>query len=1280
MKKQLVCYIVTCLICFFVNAPHQLLAQNPGLGFKHLNARHGLSNDGVRSIYQDEKGFMWFATERGVDRYDGKEFRNYLNFLKDSLYSLVPSVQHIGGDSYNGIWYINDTTSLVLLNTITNKISWFVHDTVDETTISSNKVRSVFEDSEKNLWITTLGGGLNLFNRNDSTFSCFRHDTANAESIGSDRLASIVEDSRGIIWISSPDGLLIRFDRKTGKFENIRIEDPLLFFWNSINSPVLCIDGNDNIWIGGQRNLYMYDQKNGNITAVPIEISIGTRFTNISSICEAQPNLILVSTSHSGLYIYHSNTGAIENYTYNPSAPYGINSNRLSCILKSRDGVVWISSYDNGVNLYSYKTQRFSQLLHYVDYEKSEYAGYSTFSLCELPDGKILIGTENNGILEYEPGKNAIKRILPELANVSVFDLQLEGNMVWVSTWINGFYRYDFQKKILTPVSHIHGLKIQSWQMPVHFLHDSKNRYWLGGITTGLTMIDAEKGRTHYFYYIDKDSTSLLDNTVYRIFEDGYGHIWIGTSKGLHLYDDIRNSFKRIIFSDASGKPVASGVMVMDIFEDQKKQLWVGSSRTLHQLNRRTLKTKAFSHKNKGIYLSVAKIFEDNKQHLWLATNYGIYRFNSETAQFKEYSVSDGLDYLGNNPNAGLKSSNGFIYIGHSKGVTIFKPENIKDDTIPPPVYITAVSVNDVEIDLHQNEPGDIHMTHVDKIRLNYKQTTIEIHFAAIDYNNTEANEYKYMLVGIDDDWVYAGNKNIAYYPNLTPGKYTFKVIASNSHGYWNETGQHIHFNIRPPLWKQWWFRIFLAMFILAMVFSRIISLKRKEVRLEKLVKDRTKELNQANIELKEHHEELRQKHEEISAQNEQLSQLSEEILRQNIQLEQHHTQLEKLVATRTQELRLALKQSKESDRLKSAFLANMSHEIRTPMNAIVGFANLLKDNDLSEADKNDFIAVINSNSETLLVLIDDILDLSLIEANQLNLKKETFSLNEMLDHLYSSYSLLNNKSELSIRLSNTLYERDLYIFSDRIRIKQVLTNLLNNAYKFTEKGYLEIGLTEYENQLSLYVKDTGIGISADDLAHIFERFRKIDSQNNASYRGTGLGLAISKALAQLLDGNLTVESVHGEGSLFRLNLPWSVASVNENKVETKSSVIGTQKWEGHDILIVEDEKANYLYAKKVLSKLEVNVHWAENGEEAIRLLSEKQNYHLILMDIKMPVLDGFEATRIIKEKNPHQVVIALTAYARPEDRLRFMDAGFDDYLSKPITPNDLLGVISRYI
>jgi CheY-like chemotaxis protein len=349
-------------------------------------------------------------------------------------------------------------------------------------------------------------------------------------------------------------------------------------------------------------------------------------------------------------------------------------------------------------------------------------------------------------------------------------------------------------------------------------------------------------------------------------------------------------------------------------------------------------------------------------------------------------------------------------------------------------------------------------------------------------------------------------------------------------------------------------------------------------------------------------------------------------------------------------------------------------------MNAIVGFSNLLDNSQLTEDERRELISYINTNTESLLVLIEDILDLSLIEANQIHVEKKLFSINQLLESVYSSVKMNSKSDNVEVKLNNTLKEKYLVLKSDQYRIKQILTNLMNNALKFTEKGFVELGLVKKEDRLVFYVQDTGIGISEAEREHIFERFRKVGRKSSFDRRGAGLGLAISKSLSEILKGELSVESASDSGSTFYFSLPYKLVSAGEESLDETKIDLAAIDWSKYNLLIVEDEEINFLFLKKALKKTRININWVQNGKEAVNLVNRNQNFDLILMDIKMPEMDGYEAARIIKYRFPNQVIIAQTAYARPEDEKDFHKNGFDDYLAKPIRPVILYYILNKYL
>ncbi|OQX81099.1 MAG: hypothetical protein B6D61_01105 [Bacteroidetes bacterium 4484_249] len=400
-------------------------------------------------------------------------------------------------------------------------------------------------------------------------------------------------------------------------------------------------------------------------------------------------------------------------------------------------------------------------------------------------------------------------------------------------------------------------------------------------------------------------------------------------------------------------------------------------------------------------------------------------------------------------------------------------------------------------------------------------------------------------------------------------------------------------------------------------------------------------------------------------------------------QLEDAHIKLEKRVAERTAELKIAKEKAEESDKLKSAFLANMSHEIRTPLNAILGFSSLLSP-ELEKEKAETYIQTISNSGYQLMNIISDIIDISKIEANQININIKNCTINKCLAELYESFKeLINRDSSKDIELTFSSGEPnpDFTILTDPTRLKQIISNLLNNSIKFTEKGYVEFGYNITEQlqsegvkikEILFYVKDTGIGIEKEKQDIIFKRFRQIDETFTKKHGGTGLGLAIAKNLIEKLGGRIWIDSVIGKGSVFYFTLPLKLPEIQEKEV-LQPVQTAEINWDGKTILVAEDVPSNYYIVEILLKKTGAKLMWAKNGLEAIEIYKKnKEKIDLILMDIQMPVMNGVEATRKIKKINRNIPVIAQTAYALDGDMEKFIKAGCDDYISKPVN-NDLL-------
>ncbi len=398
-------------------------------------------------------------------------------------------------------------------------------------------------------------------------------------------------------------------------------------------------------------------------------------------------------------------------------------------------------------------------------------------------------------------------------------------------------------------------------------------------------------------------------------------------------------------------------------------------------------------------------------------------------------------------------------------------------------------------------------------------------------------------------------------------------------------------------------------------------------------------------------------------------------------QIEEANKTLEQKVRARTEELLEAKERAEQSDKLKSAFLANMSHEIRTPMNGILGFAQLLRQSDDPE-EQRDFLDIIDENGQHLLSLINDIIDLSKIEIGMLRLNPSEFGINELFDEVYDVFcneDKIRDK-RLKLTLRKELKNGEDIIFADRTRLKQIIMNLVGNAIKFTHEGFVELGYSVLDDELLFFVQDTGIGVEREKQAVIFDRFMQVTVNHHPTHHGSGLGLAISKAFVNLMGGEIWVDSTPGEGSVFYFTLPFQKGSKSEYKSNMEGDNEMEYNWQDKVILIAEDVTTNYLLIKTALKKTGVTTVWVKNGQEAVDIFKERDDIDLVLMDLRMPVKDGYAATREIRKQYPDLPVIAQTSYALVEDRQLSIDAGCSDYIAKPFNLEELLRKIASFL
>jgi signal transduction histidine kinase len=463
----------------------------------------------------------------------------------------------------------------------------------------------------------------------------------------------------------------------------------------------------------------------------------------------------------------------------------------------------------------------------------------------------------------------------------------------------------------------------------------------------------------------------------------------------------------------------------------------------------------------------------------------------------------------------------------------------------------------------------------------------------------------------------------------------------------------------------------------------------------KKLKNKRAAELIIANVELAFQEEEKGKRaaelviaNIELAFQKEEKGKRAAELIITNIELALKSKEKEKLAAeliiatlalALQAELVIAKEKAEESDRLKTAFLQNMSHEIRTPMNAIIGFSNMLDDPDLLPEKRKSFVHIIINSTYQLLSIVTDVLTISSLETKQESINLGEVCINSIIVELLAIFKTQAYDQKISLYAKQQLTDKQSEIYSDSTKLIQILTNLINNALKFTHQGSIEFGYnlnTEIDPLvIEFYVKDCGIGIKAELHEKIFERFRQADSLIIKKYGGTGLGLSISKGFVELLGGKIWVQSELGKGSTFYFTIPYKpVHELEELNLPSK------QNENLATILVAEDDEYNFLYIEELLSKMDLKLTHAKNGKEAVNLCKANPNISLVLMDIKMPIMDGYTAALKIKAFRPDLPIIAQTAYSLELDKEKYSGNAFDNYLIKPINHTKLKQEIMKYI
>ncbi len=830
------------------------LLQQPSnnIRFETLSMEDGLSQNSVITMLQDRQGFMWFGTEDGLNKYDGHHFTVYKHdpeneqTISDNLVSKIyedssgnlwigtrsglnrfdssnetflhfqndplnPNslqgkwVTSIMEDSSGNLWIGSDDAGISVLDPSTQDFSHYQHISGDPNSLSDNNVRAIFEDKNGDLWVGTHGG-LNRFDTVTRTFQRYLNDPGNPTSLSDNKVSAILEDDRGNLWVCTEGGGLDLFDRATQAFiHHINDPDnPRSLSHDRVRS--IYEDHSGRLWVGTQDGLNYLDLAQNQFTHYQHDPSDPTSLgsSSIWSIYEDRAGVLWFGTYGGGVSRINPITEQFLLYKHRPGSSSTLSDNMVWSILQDRGGIIWIGTFNGGLNRLDRSTNTFTQYQHDPEVPGS-ISSNDVRALLEDQEGTLWIGT-SNGLNKFNP-------------NTQTFT----------------HYQHDPDDENSLSENRVTVL-----------LEDAAGNLWIGTRSAGLVRWDPSTNTFQRYQHDPLTTNSICDDRVWSLYQDSAKRIWAGTLGGLYLLDEV-NETSKCFANDPDDPQSLNNDAIFAINEDLNGTIWIGTwGGGLDRYNPDSQSFTHFTEKN-GLPNNVIYGIEvDSEGFLWMSTNRGVAKFDPLSETFSNYEVSDGLQDNEFNVGAHSTGVNGEMFFGGIRGFNAFFPEQIKANTFIPPIVITEIKILNETYQTSISEPIEI--------ELSYKENFLSFDFAALDYTAPSLNQYAYMMEGLDQDWVDAGARHHADYPNLRYGDYVFRVKGSNNDGIWNEEGLAINITIKPPVWATWWFRAILALVVIGSFVYRVrdrtkkIEARSKE--LERLIDERTSQIERRTKEL----------------------------------------------------------------------------------------------------------------------------------------------------------------------------------------------------------------------------------------------------------------------------------------------------------------------------------------------------------------------------------------------------------------------------------------------
>ncbi len=1239
-------------------------AFTQSIHFNRLSNEDGLSSNNVYQIIQDQLGFLWIATDDGLNRFDGYDFKIFRNEASNNNSLSGNSIWALKEDSGGKIWIGTKNGWLDCFDPVTEK---FNNIKLESNIIGENAITAIYEDRNHFIWIGTYRDGLYRLNPKSGNLDHWLNKSGNDRSLSNNYISSILQDNEGNIWISTYNGLnkfnpkvsIKNFQRYYNETENSNsISDNVVWALSPSQT-----DSNL-FWIGTANGLTSYQTDKKIFTQYkipnPDNLQFGSSAGNV--IEERLGNeTILWIDSYAGLVRLNITKGDCERYTLNKNNSHSLASNQTHDIIKDRSGVLWIAT-NNGLNSYSPARSKFNNVLsdkyRFINSDLIDKKNIK--AIAKTSDNRIWLGTEE-GLFSFNTS-NEIKKVnrYSQTENLNIWSLT-PGNIneLWIGTYGSGIYKMDTRSGRISHFSYGENkYKTPAVRFNKSIYHDKQNNIWIGYWGFGLGRINASTGKYKHWLNAPGNPSSLSHNDVWVIYQDKKGRIWIGTNGGgLNLFDEnLSEKFYRWTYEKNNPQSLSSN-SIYSICESTKNQdynktiFWIGTDNGLNRFeinnsdtfittSKPIVKITRFTIKDGLADNSISCIVEDNAGNLWLGTNSGITFYDITKNEFINFNKADGIVGGSFYSSSIYKDKNGIIFMGSTSGLNCFSPNEIKLSKFVPPVLITDFMIFNEPVKVNENSILHSSILYTNNITLHYKQNVFSFQFAALDYSSPRSIHYAYKLEGFDKEWVQTNSRRFVTYTNLNPGEYTFKVKATNSDGIWSNNVNALKVIITPPWWQTpWAIGLYVLIFLLGV--SAIIKFQSYRAHLQ-----------------------------------------------QELKLQEFEAQ-----------------HLREIENMKSRFFANLSHEFRTPLMLIKGPLEQLINGRIKENLQKHYQMILR-NAEKLQNLIDQLLELSQLEAETIPLDMQRHDLVKLIKGFTYSFIPLAEQKFITLNFNSSV--ESIFALIDKDKTEKIINNLLSNAFKFTPEGgninvMISINNKITQSFVKIEIKDSGIGIPEEYQNKIFNRFYRIEDGKKENYSGSGIGLALVKELVTLHKWDIAVQSKEGVGTTFTLMIPLKEEFEDENKNVTSTNYLSKESERIDDkelinaqlieenlpvkqmsnkpvVLFVEDSDDVRSYVHDLL-KQDYEVLLAGKAKAGIEL-ALKNMPELIISDIMMPEMDGIEFCHRIKNdwQTSHIPVILLTAKATEDSKIEGLETGADDYLTKPFNAEELFARIKNLI